>query len=160
MKSYTNTSGIDCSACHLGIYIDSFLLSLLQNLHTSTWMFACEMLTDIVFTVESELTWAVLVQRGWGSVRSMAQCVGHKKSNVPQREGLSVTQRHAAVAPGSHPCPHTLLVLPLSPKHCKLLNYFQRGIHLLMQCNVIYHYIHSCSVYTPTLHAACCSCSC
>ncbi len=32
----------------------------------------------------------------------MVQCVGHKRSNVPQREGLSVPQRHAAVGPG-HP---------------------------------------------------------
>lgn len=72
--------------------------------------------------LESVVMWAVLAQRTWGSLRSMVQCVGHKRSNVTQTERLPVPQRHAAVGP-RHPsmpsAPRTVSP-PLWPKHCKL----------------------------------------
>lgn len=73
----------------------------------------------------------------------MVQCVGHKRSNVPQREGLSVPHRHAAVGPGHPSMPSapytvsppsmakTLQAVKLFPKRTAL------EARLLLQCCVI-----------------------
>lgn len=46
------------------------------------------------------LTWAACVCADERVSHQCCSVSGHKKSNVPQREGLSVGQRRAAVGPG------------------------------------------------------------
>lgn len=61
------------------------------------------------------------MQRRRGILKSMVQCVGHKKSNVSQREGLSVPQRHAAAGPG-HPSMHSAPYAVRPPSMAKTLS--------------------------------------
>lgn len=108
----------------------------------------CKQMRDVRYCVlwaplHSMLTWVVLMQRRWGSLKSMVQCVGHKRSNVSQIEGLSVPQRHAAVGPG-HPSMHSAPYAVRPPSTAKTLeavNFFKKDCTsntsaTAMQCRI------------------------
>lgn len=72
----------------------------------------------------------------------MLQCVGHKRGNVPQREGLSVPQHHAAVGPGHPSMPSAPFTVspPSVSKTLQAVKLYPQTMYLPLQCNAMCYF--------------------